>query len=382
MDKKDNKKKKRIRLKIKKARKIFGTAVSRGPNKERSKNEVSDSSEEEKPEQNGHRNKRHFSPLASFALCKQLDGTLDFEEGTTGWWSMRTAKGFGSVLESDYNFSLENASKEEYRKFLKTPVPEIALKNASNFRIGWYERLLNSNDIVRSLPYLPVAICFETFNGIYKAPKGLVPMPKFWERSHGSHSVTIIGYDSQKRLLRFANSWGKEWGDDGLGYLHYDYVDKYITEEWAGMLDIRKDGKRGEVKNIGEFEYESLIYQSVVVGRQPLHVIDVYKGKTIAGWVHFRFDDLGHSIVIEDIFTMPNFRGKGIGDQLLISIEEIARRYLVPKIICYIHVQDLLSEENKIVIENLFAEERGYKILPFTKQFRGCAYKIIKDDIF
>lgn len=382
MKKNDNKNKKRIRLKIKKARKIFGTAVSREPNKNRLKNEISNPAEEQKSEQNESQNKRRFSALASFALCKQLDGTLDFEEGTTGWWSMRAAKGFGSVLESDYDFSLKNSSKEDYRKFLKTPIPETALKNALNFRIGWYERLLNSNDIVRSLPYLPVVICFEIFKGIYNAPKGFVPMPKFWERSHGSHSVAIVGYDYKKRLLKFVNSWGKDWGDDGFGYLSYDYVDKYITEAWAGMFDIQKDGRRVKLKNIGEFEYESLIYQSVVVGRQPLHVIDVYQGEKIVGWVHFRFDDLGHSIVIEDIFTMPNFRKKGIGDQLLTSIEEIGRRHLIPKIICYIHVQDLLSEENQISIENLFSKARGYKVLPCVKKFKGCVYKIFKDDIF
>jgi GNAT superfamily N-acetyltransferase len=382
MEKKDNKKKKQIRLKIKKARKIFGTAVSRGINKERSKDDTPSSPEEEMSEQGRDQSKRRFSAHANFALCKQLDGTIDFEEGTTGWWSMRVAKGFGSVLANDYDFSLKNASMEEYKKFLKIPIPEAVLKNAYNFRIRCYERLLNSNDIVRSLPYLPVPICFEVFKGIYKATKGLVPMPKLWERPHGGHSVAIIGYDNKKRLLKFINSWGREWGDNGLGYFHYDYVDKYIIEAWASMFDIRKDSKRGEIKNIREFEYESLIYQSIIVGRQPLHVIDVYKEKMIAGWVHFRFDDLGHSIVIEDIFTMPNFRGKGIARQLLILVEETALRYFVPKVVCYIHVQDLLSEENKIVIENLFAEERGYKILPFTQQFRGCAYKVVKDNTF
>ena len=373
-----SKNKKKIKIKIKKARKVFATVVSRGPNAAGSKSTTdSEKNSEKEDDKKAHSdNKRIFSPLASFALCKQLDGTLDFEEGTTGWWSMRTAKGYGSVLQEEYDFSLENASKEDYKNFLRTPVPQKALESASKFRIGWYERLLNSNDIIRSLLYTPSAICFKIFNGIYKAPQGFVPMPKFWERSCGGHSVTIIGYDNQKQFLRFLNSWGKEWGDGGLGYLPYKYVDKYLIEAWAGMLDKRKNGERGKIEKVGELEFELLTYQSIIFGRQPLHVIDVYKNNKIVGWAHFRFDDLGHTITIEEIFVMPNFRKMGIGKQLLSQIEGLANKQFIPKIVCYIHAQDLLSEDNISAIENLFGSDK-YRILSHTKKFIGCRYKIV-----
>ena len=374
-----SKNRKGIRIKIKKARKLFATVVSRGPNIIRTEREDKQRERGQENEEDSERkNERIFSPPASHALCKQLDGTLDFEQGTTGWWSMRAAKGYGLVLKKDYDLNLENATKEDCRNFLRTPVPQKALENAAKFRVEWYERLYSASDIVRSLPYTPSSICFKIFKGIYKAQKGFVPMPYFWERSLGGHSVTIVGYSNQEQTLEFLNSWGKEWGDDGLGHLPYRYVDKYLVEAWACMRQLEKSGKRGEIKKDGEYRYESIVYRSLIFGRQPLYVIDVYLGDEdrIAGWVHFRFDDLGNTINIEDIFVMPEFRRKGIGRKLLSQIEDLANKQFVPKIICYIHSQDLLTEDNIVAIENLFGHDK-YEISLHTKRFVGCRYKIV-----
>ena len=379
-----SKNKKRIKIKIKKARKLFATVVSRGPNIVRTEKEDKQEEKEQDNEEDSERkNERIFSPPASHALCKQLDGTLDFEQGTTGWWSMRAAKGYGSVLKKDYDLNLENATKEDYRNFLRTPLPHEALENAAKFRVGWYERLYSASDIVRSLPYTPSSICFKIFKGIYKAPRGFVPMPHFWDARLAVIRLQLLDIVIRRQTLKFLNSWGKEWGDGGLGRLSYRYVDKYLIEAWACMHQLEKNGKRGEVKKDGEYEYESIVYRSLIFGRQPLYVIDVYfDGKDkIAGWVHFRFDDLGNTINIEDIFVMPEFRRKGIGRKLLSEIEDLANKQFVPKIVCYVHSQDLLTEDNISAIENLFGRDK-YEILPYTKRFAGCKYKVVSKRSF
>ena len=41
----------------------------------------------------------------------------------------------------------------------------------------------------------------------------------------GGHVVLITGYDLNRRVFTFKNSWGSSWGDGGYGFLSFDYVD-------------------------------------------------------------------------------------------------------------------------------------------------------------
>ena len=40
----------------------------------------------------------------------------------------------------------------------------------------------------------------------------------------GGHAMLLVGYNRAKRYFIVKNSWGKGWGHDGYGYLHYDLV--------------------------------------------------------------------------------------------------------------------------------------------------------------
>eukprot|EP00455_Lapot_gusevi_P048265 TRINITY_DN6640_c0_g4_i4.p1 TRINITY_DN6640_c0_g4~~TRINITY_DN6640_c0_g4_i4.p1 ORF type:complete len:443 (-),score=92.38 TRINITY_DN6640_c0_g4_i4:57-1304(-) len=58
------------------------------------------------------------------------------------------------------------------------------------------------------------------------AATGLVPLPRPNEvisRTTNEHSLMVVGYDDEKQVLIFQNSWGKTWGDGGFGYLPYHY---------------------------------------------------------------------------------------------------------------------------------------------------------------
>lgn len=38
------------------------------------------------------------------------------------------------------------------------------------------------------------------------------------------HSVLLVGYDDQDRILYFQNSYGTQWGKNGFGRISYDYI--------------------------------------------------------------------------------------------------------------------------------------------------------------
>jgi hypothetical protein len=50
-----------------------------------------------------------------------------------------------------------------------------------------------------------------------------------------SHFVAFVGFDPMSGTLRFANSWGSEWGDHGFGSMSMDVAEKMIdtSQVWA-----------------------------------------------------------------------------------------------------------------------------------------------------
>ena len=62
--------------------------------------------------------------------------------------------------------------------------------------------------------------CFQTANILLPD----LPSQMVWR-----HGIYFIGYDDTKKVFEFVNSWNG-WGDNGIGYLPYDYVSKgYVT---------------------------------------------------------------------------------------------------------------------------------------------------------
>jgi len=62
---------------------------------------------------------------------------------------------------------------------------------------------------------------------------GIVLPPEKSDTILGGHAVVMVGYDDQKKQVKFVNSWGKNWGDKGFGYLPYEYLEKYMSDAWT-----------------------------------------------------------------------------------------------------------------------------------------------------
>jgi hypothetical protein len=70
---------------------------------------------------------------------------------------------------------------------------------------------------------------------------GAVSMPGPWERPIGGHDVLIVGYDDTRGAFRFLNSWGREWGDGGFGWMPYSYA---LNAKLAGdFWTVRASGR-------------------------------------------------------------------------------------------------------------------------------------------
>ncbi|MCY7311643.1 MAG: peptidase C1A papain [Chitinophagaceae bacterium] len=64
----------------------------------------------------------------------------------------------------------------------------------------------------------------------------------------GGHAMSVIGYDDRKfgGAFQIMNSWGPEWGKNGIGWIRYGDFNKYVREAYG----IDPLPKRTEVANI------------------------------------------------------------------------------------------------------------------------------------
>jgi C1A family cysteine protease len=91
---------------------------------------------------------------------------------------------------------------------------------------------------------------FSVYSSIEQAGKtGKIPFPSPHEWFMGGHAVMAVGYDDALEIsssspdgptttgaLLIRNSWGTEWGEDGYGWLPYEYVLRGLAVDWWSLL--------------------------------------------------------------------------------------------------------------------------------------------------
>jgi C1A family cysteine protease len=209
-----------------------------------------------------------YSNLSRLFLYKATRNFLGWT-GDTGAF-MRTALGalalFGAPPEDFWPYIPSKYDKEP---------PAFVYSLAQNFQALQYFRLdepgLMRPDLVdrirafiaNGLPVMAGWTVFASVNQSEGFGKGEIPYPAPREKIIGGHGFVLCGYDDNKVItnrakgsqptigaFRVHNSWGRDWGDEGYGWLPYSYF-------LAGLADDVWTIIKSEWVYSGQFDFQS-----------------------------------------------------------------------------------------------------------------------------
>jgi C1A family cysteine protease len=89
--------------------------------------------------------------------------------------------------------------------------------------------------ITSGLPIVGGISVYDSFESAEVAKTGIVPLPAPTESLLGGHCIVFYKYSDSKGTVRFLNSWGPDWGENGSGDLPYPYMTdpKLASDFWV-----------------------------------------------------------------------------------------------------------------------------------------------------
>lgn len=138
--------------------------------------------------------------------------------------------------------------------------PGFCFSFAENYQAIKYFRLdppgIGADELLNAIKSnlgsgLPSMFGFTVYNSISSAGAngGKIPFPGRGEKAVGGHAVMAVGCDDEISLpggslgrdsqggILIRNSWGSGWGEDGYGWLSYDYIREGLTRDWWVLVE-------------------------------------------------------------------------------------------------------------------------------------------------
>jgi hypothetical protein len=101
------------------------------------------------------------------------------------------------------------------------------------FKIKRYSRVRNLKQAQRAIQDAPVPACFRCYQSLFHCD-GTIKLPSAEDSLIGHHAMTLIGMDDVG--FKVVNSWGADWGINGVAVLPFEIYDKMVAEAWKTYI--------------------------------------------------------------------------------------------------------------------------------------------------
>lgn len=189
-----------------------------------------------------------LSPRYIYEEAKKISG---HKSGTTLKAAMQVVKSKGVCEEMYWPYRVPQVISKDSK----------ADENAAKYKVRTYARITNLRQLKGSLvQFGPILIGVKVYKSIHNIKSdGIVPTPnKMWPSNWkpiGGHAVCVVGYDDDRQLIKFKNSWGPEWGEKGYGYFSYKYLQSNLMDAFSSVdIDDPKPYTVGELLHSGRYE--------------------------------------------------------------------------------------------------------------------------------
>lgn len=151
---------------------------------------------------------------------RDIEGNIDRDTGASLRDGVKCINNIGYCNETLWPYDI--------KKFTEKPSQEC-YDYARKHKSLSYKRVQQDETHIKTILNMGFPVVFgisvyESFESEEVAKTGIVPLPEKEERMLGGHAIVLVGYDEEKHLFTFRNSWGENWGDKGYGYLPFEYV--------------------------------------------------------------------------------------------------------------------------------------------------------------
>lgn len=178
--------------------------------------------------------KNYLSRLYSYYFARLIDGDQHEDEGTRIASAYKAAKKYGITDEDKWKYNIKKVNK---KPSFYASLFAYAKKDIFNYYWIGLKKGENKSEAVKHANENGKAVIGGTpiFKDFREFGSGSTPLkPHNMSKSIGNHAITFVKTIEKKSHNEHvvANSWGVNYGDNGLCVFHEDYVN------WSGLRDL------------------------------------------------------------------------------------------------------------------------------------------------